>query len=81
MLFQCSPESAGPDTCPMTVSLMKPDYKAITSLLYFGAQPKKLTLAEGDTPLHAAILIGLEKDKGTLQMHGSRVQSATDDLF
>ncbi len=42
----------------------KPDYGALDLLLVYGANPMQVTLQEGDTPLHAALTIGLAKDKG-----------------
>ncbi|RUS88134.1 hypothetical protein EGW08_004096, partial [Elysia chlorotica] len=37
-------------------------WKVALTLLDFGANPSNLTLSEGDTPLHVAVTIALEKD-------------------
>lgn len=64
LLFKASPESYSKGLCPMVAAIVKPDYKAIHTLLFFGASPTSLTLEKGDTPLHAAAQIGLEKELG-----------------
>ncbi|KAL3888629.1 hypothetical protein ACJMK2_000994 [Sinanodonta woodiana] len=43
-------------------------FKVVTELLKRGASPSALSLAAGDTPMHAALMIGLEKDKGYLTL-------------
>ena len=67
LLFQASPEGLPNGAIPMAVALKKPDYKAIRLLLHFGAHPSKLSLVQDDKPLHCAVIIGLEHDKGLCQ--------------
>ena len=43
----------------------RPDYPCLPALLRHGAPPADLVLKKGTTPLHAALHIGLELDKGT----------------
>ena len=60
----------------------RPDYPCLPALLRHGAPPADLVLKEGTTPLHAALHIGLERDKGTsppdrvLWLNGGNVQAA-----
>ena len=41
-------------------------YGAVRLLLEYGGDPQPVSLVEGDTPLHAALKIGLDMDKGRL---------------
>ncbi|KAK3609568.1 hypothetical protein CHS0354_019581 [Potamilus streckersoni] len=43
-------------------------FKVVAELLKRGANPSALSLAAGDTPIHAALIIGLEKDKGNFAL-------------
>ncbi|XP_051878840.1 TPR and ankyrin repeat-containing protein 1-like isoform X2 [Pristis pectinata] len=46
---------------PMQLSLKKDDFKLVHFLLKNGANPRDLTIMPGDTPLHAAVYIVLDK--------------------
>lgn len=39
-------------------------FKVLEVLLRWGADPVHLTINQGDTPIHAALSIALERDKG-----------------
>uniref|UniRef100_UPI00398F2E9E TPR and ankyrin repeat-containing protein 1-like n=1 Tax=Pristiophorus japonicus TaxID=55135 RepID=UPI00398F2E9E len=56
-----SPCGAGTKKSPMQLSLKKEDFKLVHLLLNNGANPHDLTLTPGDTPLHAAVCIVLDK--------------------
>lgn len=72
LLFKASPQGTD-QLSPIAAAIDKPDYRAIPTLLFFGASPAKLSLEKGDTPLHAAANIGLERKLGRLYGKASLV--------
>ncbi|XP_041045071.1 TPR and ankyrin repeat-containing protein 1-like isoform X2 [Carcharodon carcharias] len=55
------PCGVGTKESPMQLSLKKKDFNLVHLLLINGANPQHLTLTPGDTPLHAAVCIVLDK--------------------
>ncbi|XP_072908202.1 TPR and ankyrin repeat-containing protein 1-like isoform X2 [Hemitrygon akajei] len=51
----------GTEVSPMQFSLKKDDFKLVHFLLKNGADPQDLSIMPGDTPLHAAVYIVLDK--------------------
>ena len=60
MLFRAPPNGMNQDS--LITALNQEDYYSLQKLLYFGADPCRLS-NEG-IPLHVALDIGLTKDKG-----------------
>ncbi|XP_067837421.1 TPR and ankyrin repeat-containing protein 1-like [Heptranchias perlo] len=62
-LIDCGASPCGADSKerPIQLSLKKEDFKLVHLLLNNGANPRDLTLTPGDTPLHAAVCIVLDK--------------------
>ncbi|XP_038665773.1 TPR and ankyrin repeat-containing protein 1-like isoform X2 [Scyliorhinus canicula] len=56
-----SPCGVGSKESPIQLSLKKEEFKLVHLLLINGANPQDLTLNPGDTPLHAAVCIVLDK--------------------
>ena len=48
----------------MEVVIQHGEFRIVECLLELGVEPKLLTLEKGDTPLHAALTIALDKEKG-----------------
>ena len=48
----------------MEVVIRHREFRMVERLLELGVDPKLVTLEMGDTPLHAALSIALDKDKG-----------------
>jgi len=53
----------------ITASIEGSQYNLLCKLFDKGASPEYLSLQEGDTPIHAALSIALDKDKGTLNIY------------
>ncbi|KAL3888661.1 hypothetical protein ACJMK2_001026 [Sinanodonta woodiana] len=54
-------------------------FKVVAELLKRGASPSALSLAAGDTPIHAALMIGLEKDKGNFTLFDTLLNQFDSD--
>nr|KAG5695001.1 hypothetical protein BaRGS_024184 [Batillaria attramentaria] len=52
----------------MTVALQHAEFRLAERLMEIGAEPKYLSLEAGDTPLHAALNIALDRDKGNFSL-------------
>ena len=61
LLLTCG---ARADARCVRMAAQRPDYPCLPALLRHGAPPADLVLKEGTLPLHAALHIGLELDKG-----------------
>ncbi|XP_064596809.1 TPR and ankyrin repeat-containing protein 1-like [Liolophura sinensis] len=53
---------------PISIALERKYFRIIPVLLQHGAQPKRVRLTHGDTPLHAALKVALELDKGNFDL-------------
>lgn len=49
---------------PILAAVQECRFKVLEVLLKWGANPVHLTINQGDTPIHAALSIALERDKG-----------------
>lgn len=65
--FPASPCGIGTKKSPIQISLNKDDFKLVHFLLKNGADPCDITMMPGDTPLHAAVYIVLDK-KGNVYL-------------
>ncbi|XP_048451512.1 TPR and ankyrin repeat-containing protein 1 isoform X2 [Rhincodon typus] len=63
-----SPCGVSTEESPICLSLKKDDFKLVHRLLINGGNPQDLTLTAGDTPLHAAVCIVLDK-KDEIGLH------------
>ncbi|XP_078254047.1 TPR and ankyrin repeat-containing protein 1-like isoform X2 [Rhinoraja longicauda] len=59
--YGASPCGIGTKKSPIQISLNKDDFKLVHFLLKNGANPRDITIMPGDTPLHAAVYIVLDK--------------------
>ncbi|XP_032876109.1 TPR and ankyrin repeat-containing protein 1 isoform X2 [Amblyraja radiata] len=59
--YGASPCGIGTKKSPIQISLNKDDFKLVHFLLKNGANPCDITMMPGDTPLHAAVYIVLDK--------------------
>jgi hypothetical protein len=55
-------ESEGRDC--MSAAIQHKEFRLAEQLMELGVPPQHLSLEKGDTPLHAALTIALDKDKG-----------------
>eukprot|EP00105_Crassostrea_gigas_P004017 XP_011417083.2 PREDICTED: TPR and ankyrin repeat-containing protein 1 [Crassostrea gigas] len=53
---------------PILAAVQECQFKVLEVLLKWGANPVHLTINHGDTPIHAALSIALERDKGNFSI-------------